>query len=84
MRKPVSIIQEIRRPRLPVGAADHGPARPAGPALDLADHLGAARNAADLARAAVLCDLRETFHVDRIDCRRSAAGFVGRFAASFG
>src|ERR1700730_14940920 len=45
-------VKKTRRARLDVGPADHGAARPVGPALEPADHLGVARAAADLARLA--------------------------------
>src|SRR5258705_12494328 len=48
--------EKTRRPRLPLGPADHGAARFAGAALEFADHLGAAGAAADVARLA--CGLR--------------------------
>src|SRR5258708_34139375 len=44
--------EKSRGPRLPHGPADHGAARPVGPALDLADTLGIAHADADVTRPA--------------------------------
>src|SRR5450432_4257943 len=44
--------EKSRGPRLALGPAHHGAARPVGPALELADPVGAAHAAADVARAA--------------------------------
>src|SRR5882672_7647281 len=43
--------EKTHRPRLALGPADHGAARPARPALELTDPLGIAGGGADLARA---------------------------------
>src|SRR5215472_17710038 len=45
-------FETARRARLALGPADHGAARSAGPALDAADHVGAAGKVPDVARAA--------------------------------
>src|ERR1700704_2543821 len=44
--------EKSRGPRLPHGPADHGAARPVGPALDLADPVGIAHAGADVTRPA--------------------------------